>query len=49
MAFVGLAKPTVAKLDESMGTPNYTDGFTGGKAMAVDSSPQYAEGVAFCI
>ena len=47
MAYVGLAKPTVAKLDESAGTPKYTDGFTCGKAMALDISPQYAEGSLF--
>lgn len=47
MAYVGLAKPTVAKLDESSGIPKYTDGFTCGKAMALDISPQYAEGSLF--
>lgn len=44
MSYIGLAKPTVAKLDESAETPKYTDGFTCGKAIGLDISPQYAEG-----
>lgn len=43
MAFYGLAKPIIAKLDESTTPPKYTDGFVCGKAMAVDIDPQYAE------
>lgn len=44
MAFVGLAKPTVAKLTESSGSATYSEGFTCGKAIEVTISPQYAEG-----
>ena len=44
MAYIGLVKPTIAKLDESGGTPKYTDGFTCGKAISLDINPQYAEG-----
>lgn len=44
MAYIGLVKPTIAKLDESMETPVYTDGFTCGKAVSLDLNPQYAEG-----
>lgn len=44
MAYIGLVKPTVAKLDESGGTPKYTDGFTCGEAMEMSINPQYAEG-----
>ncbi len=44
MAYIGLAKPTVANLDESGNTPKYTGGFTCGKAIGLDISPQYAEG-----
>ncbi|MEZ3435738.1 MAG: major tail protein [Lachnospiraceae bacterium] len=44
MAYVGLVKPTIAKLDESGGTPKYTDGFACGKAMEMSINPQYAEG-----
>lgn len=44
MAYIGLVKPTIAKLDESGAKPAYTDGFTCGKAIALDINPQYAEG-----
>ena len=44
MGYIGLVKPTVAKLDESGGTPKYTDGFTCGEAMEMSINPQYAEG-----
>ena len=44
MAYICLLKPTIAKLDESGGTPKYTDGFTCGKAISLDINPQYAEG-----
>lgn len=45
MAYVGLAKPTVAKVDDSTG--KYTGGFTCGKAIEVTINPQYAEGSLF--
>lgn len=44
MAYIGLAKPTIARLDESSGSPVYSDGFTCGKAVGIDIDPQYAEG-----
>lgn len=44
MAYIGLAKPTIAKLDESEGSAKYTNAFTCGKAIEVSISPQYAEG-----
>lgn len=44
MSYIGLAKPTVANLDESGSAPKYTDGFTCGKAIGLEISPQYAEG-----
>lgn len=44
MAYIGLVKPTIAKLDESAEILKYTEGFTCGKAIALDISPQYAEG-----
>lgn len=44
MAYIGLVKPTIAKLDESAEKPKYTDGFTCGKAIGLDVNPQYAEG-----
>lgn len=44
MAYVGLAKPVIAKLDESGASPRYTNGFVCGKAIAIDIDPQYAEG-----
>ena len=44
MAYVGLAKPIVAKLNESSGTPKYTEGAACGKAIGIDITPQYAEG-----
>ena len=44
MAFYGLAKPIIAKLDESTTPPKYTDGFVCGKAMTVEIDPQQAEG-----
>ncbi|HIY18262.1 MAG TPA: major tail protein [Candidatus Blautia avistercoris] len=44
MAYIGLTKPTVAKLDESGGTPEYTDGFACGKAIEMSITPNYAEG-----
>lgn len=42
MAFIGLAKPTIAKLDVEKNT--YSEGFVCGKAIQVEISPQYAEG-----
>lgn len=47
MAYVGLAKPTVAKADDSTGTMKYTEGFSCGKAIEVTINPQYAEGSLF--
>lgn len=44
MAYIGLVKPTIAKLDESMEKPAYNEGFTCGKAVSLDLNPQYAEG-----
>lgn len=44
MPYIGLVKPTVAKLDESGGTPKYTNGFTCGEAIEMSINPQYAEG-----
>lgn len=44
MAYVGLAKPIVSKLDENAGTPKYTEGAACGKAIGIDITPQYAEG-----
>lgn len=44
MAYIGLARPTIASLDESSGKPVYSNGFTCGKAMGIDIDPQYAEG-----
>ncbi len=51
MAYIGLVKPTIARLSgEDMGrvdvtvAPKYIDGFTCGKAIGLDISPQYAEG-----
>lgn len=44
MAYIGLVKPTIAKLDESSGTPKYTNGFECGEAMEMSINPQYAEG-----
>lgn len=42
MAYIGLARPTVAKLTEPANT--YSDAFTCGEAIGIDISPQYAEG-----
>lgn len=47
MAYIGLVKPTIARLDESGDKPKYADGFTCGKAISMDISPQYAEGSLF--
>lgn len=47
MAYIGLVKATVAKLDESNGEPTYTDGFSCGKAVELSITPQYAEGSLF--
>lgn len=47
MAYIGLAKPTIAVLDESGATPAYSNGFTCGKAVGIDIDPQYAEGSLF--
>lgn len=44
MAFVGLVKPTIAKLTETGNAPTYSDGFICGKAIEVTINPQYAEG-----
>lgn len=44
MAYIGLAKPIIAKLDESGSEPKYSDGFICGKAIGIDIDPQYAEG-----
>lgn len=44
MAFIGLVRPTVAKLDESGDAPKYTGGFRCGKAIGLEINPQYAEG-----
>lgn len=45
MAYIGLARPTVAKLNEEDNT--YSDGFVCGKAIQIDITPQYAEGSLF--
>ncbi len=42
MAFIGLAKPTIASLN--VAENKYTGGFICGKAIQVEISPQYAEG-----
>ena len=42
MAYIGLARPTIAKLTEPANT--YSDPFTCGKAIQIDITPQYAEG-----
>ena len=47
MAFTGLAKITVAKLDESKGTPAYTEGFRCGKAIELTIDRKYAEAVSY--
>ena len=44
MAYIGLAKPTVAKLTETGGSAAYAEAFTCGKAIQIDVNPQYAEG-----
>lgn len=44
MAYVGLAKPIVAKYANTAGTPTYTEGFSCGKAIEMTISPQYNEG-----
>lgn len=44
MAYIGLVRPTVAKLDESSGAAVYSDAFTCGKAMEMSITPTYAEG-----
>lgn len=41
MAYIGLAKPYIAKYNEGGA---YSDGFKLGKAIGVDIDPQYAEG-----
>lgn len=42
MAYIGLARPTVAELIEPAGT--YSNAFRCGKAIQIDIEPQYAEG-----
>lgn len=42
MAYVGLAKPTIATLDEK--TEEYSNAFNCGEAIQIDVTPQYAEG-----
>lgn len=42
MAYIGLARPTVAALTEPANT--YSEPFTCGKAIQIDITPQYAEG-----
>ncbi len=44
MAFTGLVKPVVAKLDESSGTPKYTGKAACGKAIQLTVTVTYAEG-----
>ena len=44
MAFTGLVRPTVAKLDESSGTPKYTGKASCGKAIQLTVTVTYAEG-----
>lgn len=46
MAFIGLAKPYIAKL-ENEETKTYSGGFKCGKAMAVNITPNYNEGKLF--
>lgn len=43
MAYIGVAKPTIAK--NADGT--YSDAFTCGKAIQIDVTPQYAEGTLY--
>ena len=43
MAYVGLAKPIIAKLTETGGTATYSDGFAFGKAISLDIAPEYNE------
>lgn len=47
MAYIGLAKPTIATLKETNGSESYTGAFECGKAIQIDVSPQYAEGSLF--
>lgn len=42
MAYIGLARPTVARLNEE--TTKYSGAFTCGAAIQIDITPQYAEG-----
>ncbi len=42
MAYIGLARPTIAKLTEPANT--YADPFTCGRAIQIDITPQFAEG-----
>lgn len=44
MAYIGLAKPTMAKRGDD---GNYSDGFRCGKAIETSITPQYAEGSLF--
>ena len=43
MAYIGLAKPTIAKLTESS-SDTYSGAFQCGKAIQIDITPNYAEG-----
>ena len=44
MAYIGVARPTIASLTETAGEPSYSDAFECGEAVQIDISPQYAEG-----
>ena len=41
MAYIGLARPTIAKLTEPANT--YADPFTCGRAIQIDITPQFAD------
>lgn len=43
MAYIGVAKPTIAKYTDG----TYSDAFACGKAIQIDVTPQYAEGTLF--
>jgi len=43
MAYVGLAKPIIAKLTETGGVATYSAGFAFGKAISLDIAPEYNE------
>jgi len=48
VAYVGLAKPIIAKLKETAGVATYSDGFAFGKAISLDIAPEYNEASLYC-